>query len=253
MDEKMQYADMLEIPVNTCTITNAPIKKRRFFKKKKVDSEQVKAKLMDKINSETQTNQQDLTEQTPDTEIQTSTVSTAKPKFFKGRFKFSMVTVQVLIIGVLLATIFITNSVYPNSALNVFMRGVLGSDQSAQVDTREFSDFAPVISVGDGNVALSDGIMTITGGGSVYSACDGKVTSLTMGEDGKYVMQITHSQNFASVVTGLDYAYSQVGDTVYSNIPVGYVEDEVSMCFTGSAGAVLDNFTIENNNVIWSV
>lgn len=253
MDEKMQYADMLEIPVNTCTITNAPVRKKRLSKKKKVDPELVKAKLIDKINAQTdETPIEAPIEQAID-QTATSTITTISDAKPKGRFKFSLITVQLLVIGVLLATIFITNSVYPDSGLNVFMRGVLGVEQASEVDDRQFSDFEPVISIGDGNVVLSDGVMTVSGEGSVYSACDGKVTALSQGEDGKYTLQITHSKNFASVFTGIDYAYCQVGDTVYSNIPVGYVEESVTMCFTGEQGSVIENFTIENNNVIWSV
>ena len=53
MNEKLQYASMLDIPVNTCTITYKPVKKRRFLKKRKSVSDDAKSALMNKINSET--------------------------------------------------------------------------------------------------------------------------------------------------------------------------------------------------------
>ena len=52
MNEKLQYASMLEIPVNTCNITLSPIKKRKFKRKKKEDAEVVKNKLIEKVNTE---------------------------------------------------------------------------------------------------------------------------------------------------------------------------------------------------------
>ena len=51
MNEKLQYAEMLEIPVNTCNITYKPPKKRKA-QRKTVDGDKVKAELMEKINSE---------------------------------------------------------------------------------------------------------------------------------------------------------------------------------------------------------
>ena len=51
MNEKLQYAEMLEIPVNTCNITYKPPKKRKG-RAKNVDADKVKAELVDKINME---------------------------------------------------------------------------------------------------------------------------------------------------------------------------------------------------------
>ena len=50
MNEKLQYASMLEIPVNTCNVTVRTGKARK--KKKKVDDEQIKSKLISKVNAE---------------------------------------------------------------------------------------------------------------------------------------------------------------------------------------------------------
>ena len=35
MNEKLQYATMLEIPVNTCNVTYTPIKRKKKSKKRK--------------------------------------------------------------------------------------------------------------------------------------------------------------------------------------------------------------------------
>ena len=54
MNEKLQYATMLEIPVNTCNVTFQPTKKRKTRRKKDVNPEAVKQQLMNKINAEEQ-------------------------------------------------------------------------------------------------------------------------------------------------------------------------------------------------------
>ena len=56
MNEKLQYATMLEMPVSTSSVTALP-KKRRFFKRKRVNDELIKQELLKKVNQE-----QDLTE-----------------------------------------------------------------------------------------------------------------------------------------------------------------------------------------------
>ena len=51
MDKKLQYATMLEIPVNTCSITFKE-EKKRWFRRKKKPHEQIKQELVDKVNAE---------------------------------------------------------------------------------------------------------------------------------------------------------------------------------------------------------
>ena len=65
----------------------------------------------------------------------------------KVKKRFNVVAVQFAIIGVLLATILLTNAFMPNSALNVFMKNVFGGQEETMqtVDNRVFSDFTPVM------------------------------------------------------------------------------------------------------------
>ena len=51
MNEKLQYASMLEIPVSTCNVTYKPTKKRRFGRKKSAATEDVKKELLKKVNA----------------------------------------------------------------------------------------------------------------------------------------------------------------------------------------------------------
>ena len=247
MDDRLQYASMLGIPVNTSSVTVTQ-GKSKIKKRKKVDSEQVKQQLVDKVNmlSDVQPTEQSMQEE--QSASPTASVTPKKPSR-KLKLKVSTVAVQVVIIIALIATIFVTNSVYPNSGLNVFMRAVFG--QNTQQDLREYTDFTPTLSAG--TVTFSDGVINLKGEGSVYSSMDGKVESLTKDQNGKYTMQIRHSQNFLSVFSGIDYAYCQTGDLVYGTIPVGFVKEEVNLSFVSGDGAVIVNYTIVDDTVIWAV
>ena len=272
MNEKLQYATMLEIPVSTCNVTFKTTKKRRG-RRKKVDVDQVKNQLVDKVNLQMENeNQTTLTEQTARTELETvdvlpteeisnnideqpDNIDTAVVRSVKKkRFKFSIVGVQLVIIGVLVAVIFLTNALYTDSGINVFLRSVFGTQQSEQTDAREYGDFSPVISLNDGtSVFLNDGVVTLSGKGSLYAPCNGKVTMLALGEDGKYTIEITHSEKFKSVLAGIDYAYVGIDDSVYFNIPVGYISAGATMCFTNGDGTIISDYQIIDDAVVWVV
>ena len=279
MNEKLQYATMLEIPVSTCSVSVKPAKKRLFGKKKKVDHEAVKEQLLNKINSEEKVvleensvnlesstendieltdspSQETFSEQNEEVVAAeyTAQVRPLNKKREKGKFKISIIGVQLAIIGVLIATIFFTNALYPDSGINVFLRGVFGTDKSVSVDDRIYADFSPVINLDDGSsVALENGVMTFSGSGSVYSPCDGTVTAINKDENGKFILEITHNSNFKSLLSGVDYAYAGLNDTVYHNIPVGYVTAGATMCFTGSDGSVISDYQIIDDAVVWAV
>jgi hypothetical protein len=72
-------------------------------------------------------------------------------------------------------------------------------------------------------------------------------------ENGKYDIEITHSDNFKSVLTGIDFAYAGLNDKVYSNIPVGYVMAGATMCFKGVDDVVISDFQIIEDTVVWAV
>lgn len=256
MNEKLQYAEMLDIPTSTCTITyKQNSKKRPTAKKRSVNTEAVKTKLINKINDETELKAEQLEMELP--EVQEK----EKQSFFKrlksGKIKVSVVGAQLLAIGVLVATIFLTNAFMPNSGLNVFFKNAFSTEKeiTQTVDDRIYSDFAPVLPVAKSeNVKVVDGVMDITASGSVYSPCDGTVTSLTLNkETSKYDVEITHCDNFKTILSGIDYAYTEVGGAVFSNIPVGYIKDGATMCFYGEDGNVIKGYTLRDNSVVWAV
>lgn len=281
MNEKLQYASMLEIPVNSCNITSAPLKKRKVRRKKTRADEDVKKELLDKVNGV-----ENNAEGTADNSAMRETVSEAagavnaavaindsandrtenpavytqeragKAKKRKMRVKFSAVTVQLAIIGVLVAAIIATNAMFKNSAINTFMRSIFSaSDKTAQVqtDARTYGEFKPVISfAGAETPVIEDGVMTVAGKGSVYTPYDGTVSKITVDGAGRYSLEIAHSDNFKSVISGLDYAYAETGDKVFGNIPVGYAGDEgVKLCFLGADDALITDYTLDGNAVVW--
>ena len=307
MNEKLQYATMLEIPVNTCNITYKPQKRHRKKSKKQVLAEDVKTKLLNKVNKSLEndkkiftsantlleadnslqlegqanyTNQllegQDNVENTgyideqllkKDIEIgqqsessveikEVSSVDRKKrsKKEKRQNKKSAFLGVQLAIIGALIGIIFLTNSFYPNSALNVVFKNIFGSPSEAVVE-KSYSEFSPVLSLGDaGEYLLTNGTVSCTTSGTVYPPCKGVVSLVTKNDLGKFAMEIEHSSQFKTIISGLDYAYHEVGEKVFDNIPVGYVSDEeVSLCFVNGEGEVITNYQLDGKSVLWAV
>lgn len=265
MNEKLQYASMLEIPVNTCNITYKPIKKKRVRGRKKVDGEQIKRELMEKVNVSVDLEKTEMPENQEQVESEISPLENTfllndeiveeqavEVKKVKAK-RSPLIICQIAVICVLLATIIVSNVVNVNSGLTAFFRGVFSNNATTMaVDERVYSEFTPVINI-TGATEQADGVMNFVGEGNVYSSCDGKVSSIVMAEDGSYTMEITHSENFVSVFKGLTYAYASEGDKVFSNIPVGYYTEQLQMCFCGTDGAVISDYQIVDGCVVWAV
>jgi hypothetical protein len=150
--------------------------------------------------------------------------------------------------------IFLTNVLYPNSAINTFFK-TLG--QSQQTDVRTYADFtlSSILSEEDATLNLSPtGILSFTEEGCVYPAVDGSVTEVSQNADGTWTVKISHSPTFSEIITGLSYAACSVGSTVKSNVPVGYSDGtkEVQLSMYED-GALLNCFYLtENGNLAWT-
>lgn len=255
----MQYADMLELPVNTCHVTLKP-KKRRFFKKKtKSRQKDAKEILINKINNEENDVNQEQDQVLPlelendgEKESQENpTVNIKQKQKKKFSVKISGTAIAFVIMGALLAVIILTNAFYP-SGINAFMNSVFGSNtQTAVTDDRTYQDFAPILNFNGQFVEDENGLINFSGEGSIYSVADGTVLSCTENENGKFDIQIAHSDNFISVFNGVDYSYVKEGDAVYSNIPLGFVRENTSLCFLNGDSAIT-NFDLTDNAVIWA-
>lgn len=285
MNEKLQYAEMLEIPVNTCNITYKPTKKR-LFKGKTKTLEEVKDKVVKKVNDTVETSVLDkefarektaeiALEKYEETDSPTSEYSAEniavqiqneyeekaqKPieKQVKRKFKLGVIGAQILVVCALVATIILTSVLIPNSGINTLFAGVFGVENQAESvikDEREYSEFTAAIPVKNASqVTLADGVMSLNGNGSVYAPCKGTVSAVTTDANGKITLEIAHNNNFKTVLKGMDFAYFNEGETVLATIPVGYIEEGgATACFYDKDGAVITDYTLGDNGVVWAV
>ena len=157
----------------------------------------------------------------------------------------------------LCGAIFLTNVFMPGSAINTFFRALDGSAQTNKTDTRTYTDFTlsgVVNDFSETELNLSPtGILSFTDECHVYPAADGKVSAVTQNEDGTYTLKIAHSDTFTGVIDGLDQVYYQEGETVKTNVPVGYSCGEAEVQVTMySSGALLNCFELtEENCLAW--
>lgn len=275
MNEKLQYASMLEMPTNSCNITYKPIKKRKRAGVKR-NSEQLKQSVLDKVNQslnlpdsqqnfgndapicqDEQTKAELLGEQNSQVTTLDQTIDNGTPQKAKKHQKgFGFIIAQLFVIGGLIATILITNIRNENSGLNVFFKSVLAPDEVVNViDERTYKDFSPVFNAQGEGYQIVNGVATKASSGSIYSTLDGTVKSVNFDqESGLYSIEISHCDNFSSKLEGLDLSYVSVGSKVFTNIPIGYSKNAGSTtCFISSNGAIISNFEIVDNAVIWAV
>ncbi|MBQ7879604.1 MAG: hypothetical protein IJ317_03035 [Clostridia bacterium] len=155
---------------------------------------------------------------------------------------------------VLSATVFLTNVFMPNSAINTFFSGMKKADTG---DKRTYSDFTlsgVVSDLSDATVEITEaGVITFTDECMVYPAADGTVSSVTQSDDGSFVVKITHSDTFTGVVEGLNRVYYGVGESVKSNVPLGFTTGEKAVQVTMySEGELLNCFEMTDDNcLVW--
>ena len=123
------------------------------------------------------------------------------------------------------------------------------------VDERTFNEFTPVFVNTDAlEYVVEEGNTTVSGNGSAYSPVDGVIESIALDGEGKYLVTVSHSENFSTVISGLTFCYAEVGDQVKAKIPLGYSEEkEFSLCFLDGEDAILTGYQIVDNQVVWGV
>lgn len=251
MNEKMKYAEMIEIPVSTSNITFKQPKKR---KKQKEVKEDVKDLLIDKINVQNQDGNI-ITEKPALAEGEEFTTSNIKKGKTKKSVKFNLVTVELCVIGLLILTIFLTSAIIPTSGINSFFKSAFSNvNDSKIIDDRTFEDFAPTFAYAlDGETQNDTAVISIKGQSSVYSPCDGKVSNVIQGEDGLFSVEISHSDNFKTLFGNLNYCYVNVGEDVYKTIPIGFSRDcDVSVCFIDGENNVITDKVYTACSAIWN-
>jgi hypothetical protein len=252
MNEELDYAEMLEIPVSTVNVVKKKsIFKKPFFAPKQeeapaVASDELKELVVDSVNERVGafTYAEDLTE--PE--------KPAKKKFFGADKGSKIILTELIAVCVLAVAIFLTNIFMPTSAINTFI-GTLTNPKGKEVEpTYKEITLSPVISeTSDAEVLVSEsGVLSFTAKGSVYPVCAGKVASVTK-TDGTYTVEIAHTSTFSSVITGLTEVYSAVGTAVKANIPFAYSDGEgevrVSMYDDGN---LLNCFSMSGEVPVWN-
>lgn len=244
MDQELEYAQMLEVPVSTVNV----VKKKPIFKKKEQkDDDVLKEQVVDSVNERMgdYVYAEDLT---------------VPPKAEKGAFAATLAdkSGKILIIEVAAACllaigIFLTNVFMPNSAINSFIIG-LTAEEVTEAAYSEFELYPVVSELSDAEVSVSEsGVITFTGEGAVYSVAGGEVAAVTQGSDGTYSVEVAHTSIFRSVVGGLTNVYYSVGDEVAGNIPVGYSDgsSQVSVSMYND-GELLNCYTLTGALPVWN-
>ncbi len=254
MNEEIEYAEMLEIPVSTVNV----VRKTRRRKKADTPAPSLKDTVIDTVNdrvlsadsnlfAEAANSEGNLDFDTPEridtvrlysTDGETDTLFPFETELNEGgrvemndksskKIRLAL-GIELGVTCALCAGIFLTNVFIPNSAVNTFFRAL--NTPAEKIVAKPYTDFTltPVVSeLSDAKLTLSEnGVLSFTDECCVYPAADGKVSAVTKTVDGLYTLTISHSDTFTGVISGLNTVYYQVGDEVKSNVPVGFSEGE---------------------------
>ena len=271
MGETIDYAEMLEIPVNTLNVVKKKSKKKKNeeLKERVVDAVNEKMNAYDNVSRENLSGEEEMaadvkaeeessrvafSEDVTDYSAEEFVEPRKKPKFLEGKILIA----EFAAVIALCALILITNIFMPTSAINTFFAGLVsGSEQTVKTDDRTYSELILGACVQDTDIecAVSEtGVMTFKGECSVYAPYTGTVESVTE-QDGVYTIGISHTTSFSTVITGLSAAYLETGDKVYSTIPVGYSKGEIEVSVSMyDDGTLITSYSVnEENDIVWNV
>ena len=65
-----------------------------------------------------------------------------------------------------------------------------------------------------------------------------------------YTVTISHSDSFSSVISGLEYCYTEIGEAVYESLPLGYSSGEVRVSMFEN-NAVLTGYLLSGSDIVW--
>ena len=272
MNEEIEYAEMLEIPVSTVNVVH---KKPRARKQKPAEvspdlKESVIAKVNDSLlenpvaetdgalkldesvgvderidtvrlysNSDRDALRRDLFETGEFAQNEGGMYETnyiPRPETKAEKRTRILLTAEFAAACALCGAIFLTNVFMPHSAINTFFRALGEPKQTETIDARTYADFtlSPIVSeLSNAEITVSPtGIVSFMDECHVYPAADGKITDVTQNTDGKYTVKIAHSNSFTGVIGGLDSVYYQVGEEVKANLPLGFTGGETEVQVT---------------------
>lgn len=223
MEQELDYAEMLEIPVSTVNV----VKKKSLFRRKAVEKpavqapevaqDELKEKVVESVNERVgaYVYSEDLSEQ-PQPEKKKHTLNFGKDKASK------ILIGELVAVCVIAVAIFLTNIFMPTSAINTFIGSFSKSKAEVEPNYSDLELTAVVSELSDVDVQIADGgYLYFQAESCVYPVCDGTVSSI-IDDDGNYTVQIAHTSRFSSVVTGLSSVYCAKGDKVRSNLPFAF-------------------------------
>jgi len=245
VNEGLEYAQMLEIPVSTVNV----VKKRGFFSRKRPEAEDLKDSVIQNANSRLEAENEFFNE---NGFVKTEDISS--PVKEKKRLGAAGVVIacEAAAACILAAGIFLTNIFVPNTAINTFVANLTAVSKSEAA----YSDFtlsSPVSALSNATLAVSEeGVISFTGKTNVYPVCDGEVAEILSDGD-LYTVKIAHTSAFCSVISGVSTVYSFVGEEVKANLPVAYSngEKEVNISLY-NGGELLNCYTVSGVVPVWN-
>ncbi|MDE6075413.1 MAG: hypothetical protein K2G26_03155 [Clostridia bacterium] len=247
MNEGLEYAQMLEIPVSTVNV----VKKKSLFARKAKPADDLKDMVVDSVNERvgetTALYPQDNIGYVQ-TEDLTAPVKEKKKMSTAGKIIMAEAAAACLIA----AGIFLTNVFVPNTAINTFM-GSLTAVKQKEADYKDFTLTSVISDLSEAEIAVTDdGVIHFTQQATVYPVCDGEISSVTE-QDGLYTVKIAHTSQFCSVITGLDTVYASVGEDVKANLPFAYSKGENEVRVSMYDGETLLNcYTLSGAVPVWN-
>lgn len=255
MNQELDYAEMLEIPVSTVNVVKK--KSLNLFKRKSAkpaeapaeQQDELKELVVDSVNERVgaYVYAEDLSD------IPAEAPSPEKKKAKKDRGNIVVIS-ELAAVCVLALAIFLTNVFMPNSAINTFITSVTNGNKPVAEPTYSELTLSPVVSeLSDAEITVSEnGVLSFTAEGAVYPVCAGKVASIT--KDGEtYTVQIAHTSKFSSVITGLTQVYSAKDTAVAANIPFAYSDGRTEVKISMYDGEQLLNcYTLAGEVPVWN-
>ncbi len=249
MNEGLDYAQMLEIPVSTVSV----VKKKPLFRRRNKREEDLKDKVLESVNERASATDEEAFAAYDG--AYTATEELACPEENKGKrdgFMTKFLIAEGVAACLIAAGIFVTNMLVPNTAINAFM-GSISAVPEEEAAYYEFT-LSPVVSgLSDAEISVSaDGVISFTDEASVYPVCGGEVASITS-SGGLYTVKIAHTSTFSSVFTGLTTVYAAEGDELASNLPFAYTDGQSEVKVSMYDGETLLNcYTLSGVVPVWN-
>ncbi len=163
MNEELDYAEMLEIPVNTVNV----VKKKSIFKKRAQKhaepQEDLKERVVESVNERVGAYVYSEDVSDPPKPEKTK-VKTVRQSDKAGRILLT----EAIAIGVIAVAIFLTNLFLPNTVINTFLSTFTNPSSAEKEPVYNEFTLSPVVSeLSDAEVLVTDsGVLTFTAEGS---------------------------------------------------------------------------------------